>query len=374
MIRLAVPDFSDEDLCAIGEVLSSGQLVQGERVAAFEAAVSSFLDGYPSVAVSSGTAALQLSLASLQVARGDTVIVPSYSFPATANVVELLGARPFFVEIEPEAFNMDVERLENAVEQVRAEGGTRVSAILPVHAFGQMADMAAISDVASRHDIAVVEDAACALGARRQGKPAGHWGSIGCFSFHPRKGITTGEGGIVVTADPQLEHRVRALRNHGIDPTSSATDFVHAGWNYRMTELQAALGVTQVARAPGLLESRRRAAARYDALLADVPVTTPILATGCDHAYQSYVVLLSECRAPYRDRVIASMREQDVEAAIGTWHIPLTTYYRKKYGYTLGDFPVTDAIFSRSLALPLYRSIDASTQERVVDVLRACIQ
>ena len=363
MIRLTVPTIEEDDLAAVSEALATGFLVQGRRVEAFETVLAERIGVDEAVALSSGTAALHLSLLALGVGPGDRVAVPAYSFIASANVVEICGATPVFLDIEAETFALDPARLADALRRYR------LRAILPVHPFGHLADMPAIREAAG--DIPVVEDGAAALGAMLNGKPGGTWGTLGCFSFHPRKAITTGEGGAVTTNDQGLARRIRALRNHGQDPASPTPDFVVAGLNYRMTEFQAALGSSQMAKLDRIIEGRRAAAGRYDTMLSGTPIRPPIRRAGSEPVYQSYVVLLPEGTS--RDRVIVELRRQEIEAQIGTWHMPLARYYHERYGYRAGDFPVTDSVFARTLTLPLHPSIPEPDQAFVVDRLLALL-
>ena len=371
MIRLTIPTIEEDDLQAVREVLASGYLVQGPQVAAFEQAVADYVGTKYAVAVSNCTAALHLALLALDTRPGDLVIVPAYSFIATANVVELCGAQPVFVDIQPDTFNLDPDCLERDLKRLMAssETGRRVKAILPVHTFGQMADMPAILELADRYELPVIEDAACALGATLHGRQAGTWGTMGCFSFHPRKAITTGEGGIVVTNDAALARRLRALRNHGQDPDASSPDFIMPGFNYRVTEFQAALGLTQMAKVDRVIAARRRLAANYDELLQGTPLRAPVVAPGSQPVYQSYVVLLPEGAAARRAAVITRLKKQGIETTIGTWHMPMTTYFRSRYGYRIGDFPVMDRVFTQALTLPLYESLSRDEQCRVVQAL-----
>jgi len=371
MIRLAIPSIEQDDLDAVREVLASGFLVQGPRVAAFEKVVADYVGAQYAVAVSNCTAALHLALLALDVRPGDIVIVTTYSWVATANVIELCGAQPVFVDIQPDTFNMDSERLAETLQRLMANAETarRVKAVLPVHTFGQMADMPAIMEIADRYGLPVIEDAACALGAKWDGRQAGTWGAMGCFSFHPRKAITTGEGGIIITNDPNLARTVRALRNHGQDPDAPAPDFIRPGFNYRMTEFQAALGLTQMTKLDRIIVARRQLAARYDQLLTNSPLQTPAVSPESWPVYQSYVVLLPESLASRRAELIRQLKEQRIETTIGTWHMPLTTYFRTRYGYLPGDFPAADQVFNRSLTLPLHEVLSPTEQEAVVNRL-----
>ncbi len=375
MIRLTIPSIEEDDLQAVREIVASGFLVQGAHVAAFEQAVAAYVGTQYAVAVSNCTAALHLALLALDVRSGDLVVVTSYSWVATANVIELCGAQPIFVDIQPDTFNMDPDRLAETLERLMSnnETGKRVKVILPVHTFGQMADMSAIKDIAEQYDLPVIEDAACALGAKYKNHPSGTWGVLGCFSFHPRKAITTGEGGMIVTNELMLAKRLRALRNHGQDSDASMPEFTMPGFNYRMTEFQAALGLTQLSKLDRIIAARCKSAGYYDELLSGSQIQPPIVIQGSLHVYQSYVVLLPAFFSPKRQTLIQTLKDNGIEITIGTWHMPLTTYFRTRYGYKHGDFPVTDDIFERSLTLPLFENISIEQQETVIHKLEESI-
>lgn len=351
MIRLAQPAIDAPDIEAVATVLRSGWLVQAEQVRAFEQELAS-LGGVPhAVAVSSGTAALHLAVLALGLRPGDEVAIAAFSWPATANVAVMAGLVPRFVDIGGTGMAMDPPSFEALTTR------HKIKAVLPVHPLGNTADMPAIVRIAAARGIPVIEDAACAIGTSLDGRASGSWGLAGCLSFHPRKVITTGEGGAILTAVPDLARRLRALRNHGLDPETITPAFITTGLNYRMTDFQAALGRSQLARLPELLEARRIVARWYAEDLDRVPVERPSPATPERHNYQSYVVLLPREVAPHRARLLDALREAGVEAAIGTHHIPLTAYYRKTYGYQPGDFPMTDEIASRAVALPMHHAI-----------------
>ena len=372
MIRLTVPSIGEEDLAAVRHVLESGYLVQGKNVAAFEEKVAQNIGVPEAIAVANCTASLHLALLALNVGPGDIVLVTAYSWIATANVIEVCGARPEFVDITSDTFNMDSAKLEQALVRLMGNPATArcVKAILPVHTFGQMADMPAILALADRWQIPVIEDAACALGAAWQGRPAGTWGRMGCFSFHPRKAITTGEGGIITTSDKALATRLRAMRNHGLDPNAAAMDFVLPGLNYRLTDFQGAMGVTQMVKLDRIISARRARAESYNLLLANSGLQTPVVPPGSHHVFQSYVVLLPTWQAVQRPAIIAALKQNFIETTIGTWHMPLTSYFRSKYNYALGDFPITDQVFARALTLPLHELLTSAEQQAVVTQLR----
>jgi len=355
-----VPSIEEDDLQAVREVLLSGFLVQGARVDAFERAVARYVGVEHAVAVSSCTAALHLALLALGVGRGDRAAVTAYSWPATANVIVLVGAEPVFVDIDPNTFNMSPTALEDVLRR------TSVKAVLPVHTFGGLADIPRILEIAGRFGVPVVEDAACALGTELNGRKAGTWGTMGCFSFHPRKAITTGEGGMIVTSDPGLARKLRILRNHGLDPAAAFPDFVDVGHNLRLTEFQAALGTTQLNKLERIIASRRKGAAHYDSMLQDTGIRSPVALSNSRHVYQSYVALLPREVVQRRKEMIAELKALGIETSVGTYHIPLTTYYSEQGGYSLGAFPATDDVAPRAIALPLFEALTKEEQCRVV--------
>jgi perosamine synthetase len=364
VIRLASPDFHDEDIAAVVGVLRSGFLVQGERVRELETQVARITGARHAVAVSSGTAALHLSLLALRIGPGDRVIVPAYTWPATANVVARVGAQCVFADIDPRTLTLSPAELERTLAAYAP-----VAAVIPVHAFGNMADMPAILEIARQFGAAVVEDAACALGAELRNRAAGCWGRLGCFSFHPRKSVTTGEGGAITCDSDELADLARALRNHGQRSGPSGPEFVEPGLNYRMTEFQAALGAGQLARLTQLIEQRRNIAREYDESLGQHGFDHPVALGSRAHAYQSYVALVPP---PLRGRVpelITRLRSRGVEAAIGTHHVPLTTYWRGLRGFQAGDFPATDEALARAIAIPLHPALSPIDRETVVTAL-----
>jgi perosamine synthetase len=243
-LPLAKPDIREEDIALVNEVLRSGMLVQGVYVEKLEEAFALFHNVKHAIAVSNGTATLHLALHVLGIGPGDEVIVPAFSYVATANVVELVGATCVFADIEERTFNIDVRRIEEKITP-------RTKAIIPVHEFGLACDIEAVCALAAKHNLHVIEDAACALGAAQNGKPVGSFGIMGSFSLHPRKSITSGEGGLLLTNDDHIAARLRQLRNHGIRMENAQMNFVDAGFNYRMTDFQAALAWSQFQRLEG---------------------------------------------------------------------------------------------------------------------------
>ena len=369
-IRLTVPSLDEADFAAVRSVLETGFLVQGSHVADFESRVAEATGSRHAVAVTNCTAALQMALMAVGVRPGDLVVTTAYSWPSTANVIELCGAQPVFIDIDPDTFNMSPNALDAALDRLMAVSGTarRVRAVLPVHTFGGMADMGRINESAARYGLPVIEDAACALGASRDGMRAGSAAALGCFSFHPRKAVTTGEGGVITTDDEAYADYLRALRNHGQHRDGDGpTRFVLPGFNNRMTEFQGALGGTQMTKLDRIVEARRSGAARYDALLADTSVQAPSVPGGSRHVYQSYVVRLPERLD--RQPVLDALHAADIEATVGTYHMPLIDYFKATYGFQKGDFPIADSVAKRTVTMPLHEGLTLEEQERVVETL-----
>jgi perosamine synthetase len=349
VIRLAWPDLGPEELAAIAEVLESGDLTMGPKVARFETVLADTCGTGHAVAVSSGTAALHLAILALGIGEGDEVIVPAYTFPATGNVVVLAGARPVLVDVDPETMNMDPARVYDALTE-------RTRAVVAVHLFGRPLDWEALQS-AVPPEVALIEDAAGALGALWRGMPCGGLGVMGCLSFHPRKVVTTGEGGAVTTSDADLADAVRTFRHHGIVP-HGAFDIPQPSTNYRLSDLQCAIGITQLARLDELLAARRHIADAYTERLTGI-VQTPSADEGDRHGWQAYVVQVDR-----RDEVLSGLREQGIEAQIGTYALHRLSAYRD-----LGPFSGADACFERALALPFHSRLSDSEIERVAGTL-----
>jgi perosamine synthetase len=277
-------------------------------VAEFEQLVQEYLDVPHAKMVSSGTAALHVAMLALDIQQGDEVIVPAFTYPATANAVELVGAKPVMVDINLTDFCIDTSQIEAKIT-------SKTKAIKPVHEFGQAAKMVDIIAIAQKYKLKIVEDAACALGSAYEGKMAGTFGEIGCFSLHPRKAITTGEGGIIVTHDDELARKIDLLRNHGAEKCEGKLDFYLPGLNYRMTDFQAALGIPQLEELEQIIEVRKQQALKYDALLKEINwLETPAVFPERKHVYQTYHVLVKELS---RDDIIKALREKGVETNLG---------------------------------------------------------
>ncbi len=366
MIRLSRPYLPDNSIEDMLLSVRSGNLVQGNQVAAFEAALSASLDIPEVVVVSSGTAALHLSLIANNIGRGDEVIVPAYSFPAVANVVELVGARPVFVDIRADNCCIDTSLIAAKINR-------NTAAIMPVHEFGHPADMEQIKYLAGHHGLTVIEDAACALGTKYRMKPAGTLSDAGCFSFHPRKILTTGEGGAIATHSTTMASQLRKLRNHGIKMEGSVADFVLPGYNYRMTDFQAALGLEQLKQLDDTVNVFRQQAAHYALLLKNTAAKCIYNENNEEYStYQTFLVYLPG--KTQANKIKAELFDRGVETNIGAHAMPFLSYYAKKYPQLPDDFPVSFHAWRHALALPIGRHITAVDQEFVVEQLLAILK
>jgi dTDP-4-amino-4,6-dideoxygalactose transaminase len=345
-IPLAQPGINEADIERAVEVLRSGMLVQGKNVEVFEKAFAKFHGVEHAIAVSNGTATLHLALIASGIGMGDEVIVPAFSYVATANAVELVGATPVFVDIDIATFNIDVSKIEEKITG-------RTKAIIPVHEFGLACDIEKICLLAAQHNIVVIEDAACALGARQNDKPAGSFGQWGSFSLHPRKSITSGEGGMLITNNREMMLKVRALRNHGIDSEKNEMDFIDAGFNYRMTDFQASLVLGQIERLQSILEYKNEIADIYFSEIKNSWMTLPVIPSGFNHTWQTFHVLLDDGRN--QKDVIALLKEKNIGSNYGAQCIPAQTFYRKKYKYDVNRlFPNAYRAYTQGIALPIY--------------------
>lgn len=365
-IWLTRPQAGEAELDEIRGVLESGVLTQGPKVAEFERLVAELVGVPHAFATTSATTALHLSLVAAGIGPGDEVLVPDFTFPATANVVVQQGAVPVLVDIDLETFAMDADDLDGRATD-------RARAVIPVHPFGLPADMEPITRVSEARGLAVIEDAACALGATYAGRQVGGIGLAGCFSFHPRKSITTGEGGMITTADDELAGRIGLLRSHGGVRSEGRFTFEAAGFNYRMSDILAAVGVAQMRRLDAFLAARRRVAGWYDERLANRDaVRIPRTPAGFTHTFQSYVLLLDP--AVSRDGVIRRLRADGIETTIGTYALHAEPYFARTYALRRGDRPRSLAAFERGLALPLHGGMTEDEVDLVVDGLEAALR
>lgn len=364
-IPITRPVLGQAEVDAASEAILSGWLTQGRRVAEFESSVARFVGAPEAVATSSCTTALHLALLVAGIGPGDEVICPSFTFIATANAIAYTGARPVFCDIDPRTYNLDPELVEDAVTP-------RTRAIVPVDQIGLAAELGAITEVARRHALRVVEDAAPSLGSAIRERRVGSISELTCFSFHPRKSITTGEGGMITTADPDLAERLRSLRAHAASSsalsrhqsgTTELEEYSEVGFNYRMTDIQGAIGLAQMGRLDGILTERRKLARRYQEMLSGLDgVEVPAEPEGYTHTYQSYCVRV---RPGARDRAMADLAAEGIATRRGVMAIHLEPAYREA-GTRL---PETEAATRDTMLLPLYVGMTDADQDQVVDAL-----
>ena len=351
MIPAAKPEIGDDEIDAVVRVLRTGSVVQGPEVADFEQEFGKLVEGRACVAVNSGTSALHLSMLALGIGRGDEVVVPSFSFAATANAVAAAGAVPVFVDIDPDTFCLDPAAVEAAISP-------RTAAIVPVHLFGHPAAMHRLVPLAEAHGLALVEDAAQAHGARLGQTPVGAFGDTACFSFYPTKNMHSLEGGMVVTADPQLERKLRLLRNQGM---LRQYDNEIVGLNNRMTDVAAAVGRVQLAKLDAWTRRRREIAARYDAQL--TTVHTPPLAEGAWHVYHQYTVRIAAQRDAFRERL--------GRLGVGSGVYYPTPIHRLAPFQPSLELPETQRAAAQVLSLPVYPLLEDTQVDQIVQAVNS---
>jgi perosamine synthetase len=361
-IPMSRPDIGDREIELVNQVLRTPHLSIGPMVERFERAVAAYVGSRHAVAVSSGTAGLHLCIRAAEITDRDEVVTTPFSFVASANCVLYERARPVFVDIEPGSLNIDPNLVESAVT-------SRTRAILPVHAFGQPADMDPILDIARRHNLFVLEDACEAIGAKYKGSNAGTMGDVGVFAFYPNKQMTTGEGGVIVTDRAEWDVLFRSLRNQGRDVFDAWLNHTRLGYNYRLDELSAALGVAQMERVEELLGKREAVAQMYHERLVRIAgLQIPFVAASTTRmSWFVYVVRLPE--DVDRDQVMRRLEERGVPSRPYFTPVHLQPFYRQLFGYKEGDFPVTEQASRRVLALPFHGRMEASAVDYVCSTL-----
>ncbi len=377
-IPLSQPWFDDDEQREVAAVLNSGWVMQGPKVAELEGAFRDYVGAPWAVAVSSCSTALHLAMRAAGIGPGDEVIVPSLTWIATAAAIEECGARPVFCDVRLTDFNIDASQIEALLSP-------RTRAIIVVNLFGLAADLPAIKAIADRAGVILIEDAACSLGATVNGKQSGTFGRMGCFSFHPRKSITTGEGGMIVGSDLADERLLRSLRSHGVvvdshpgkKPPFDLGDFDNLGYNYRLTDIQAAVGVAQMRKLERILQRRREIAAYYDRELADLElISLPRADRGFVHSYQSYVLYINpveqDCAGNTlgercRNQIMLELESRGIATRPGTHAVHALAYYRTKYGLSNWSFPNSYRAMTQTIALPLYPKMSQSDCEFIVE-------
>ena len=378
-------DIRPEDIAAVMDVLQSDFLTQGPAIPAFEQAVAQRVEAAHAVASNSATSALHLACMALDLGPGGRLWTSPITFVASANCGRYCGAEVDFVDIDPRTFNLCPNRLEDKLKQADRDG-TLPDVLIPVHMCGQSADMAAIGALAQRYGVRVIEDASHAIGATHEGAPVGRCdhSDIAVFSFHPVKIVTSGEGGMCVTQDAELADRMRRQRTHGItrDPQQMRGES-HGPWyyeqlelgvNYRMTDIHAALGTSQMARLDTYVDRRNALAERYDALLGPLPVTAPWRHPDTRSSFHLYVIQLDRTQAiPHRRAVFEALRAGGIGVNVHYIPVHLQPDFRD-LGFNEGDFPLAEAYYREAISLPLYPGLTEADQDRVVATLRSALE
>lgn len=373
-IPISLPHTGEEEWLATKEPIMSGWLTAGPKVREFEEIFAKRHGVKHAMAVTSATTALHLALVALNIQAGDEVIVPAFTWISTANVVIYCGAKVVFVDVDRTTFNIDVNDLKKKIT-------SKTKAIIPVHLFGLCADMDAVKKVAG--NIPLVEDGACAAGAGYKGNAAGSLGTIGCFSFHPRKSVTTGEGGMITTNDDKLAELISSLRNHGASISEEQRhhgakpyilpDFNILGYNYRMTDLQAAVGIVQLKKLDLFIDEREKWAKFYDEALKDIGwLRTPVVGSEYKHGWQSYVIYIDESKAPVsRNDMMEKLQQMGVSTRPGTHAPHMLNYYAEKYNIKPDDFPGAKDCNNYSMSIPLFNKMTNEDYEYVVHCLKS---
>jgi dTDP-4-amino-4,6-dideoxygalactose transaminase len=371
-LPITAPHFDKHEIGNLKSCLESGWVTQGPMTSEFEGLFASRHRLHHALATTSCTAALHLSILALQLQPGDEVVVPAFTWVTSAHSAEYVGAKAIFADVNLATFNLDPAALETAINP-------RTRAIVAVHLFGKAAPMDEIMAIAKRHKLAVIEDAACAVGTTYKGQPIGAIGDLGCFSFHPRKVITTGEGGMVTTNRQDLADKVKSLRNHGstgpvfgADPSKPYTmsTFDMLGFNLRMSDIQAAVGVAQMAKLDRLLAERRRLALRYSELMCDFEqIVLPTDDPG--HTYQSYVIRLASNDREKRNALMERLAELKIQTRPGTHAVHRLGYYANKYGLHAEQFPNACRAEDTTITLPIFPGMSDEQQKFVVENIHA---
>jgi perosamine synthetase len=367
-IPLSKPDITDLEIEYVTRVLKTPDLSLGPRLVEFETKMAEFIGGQQAVAVNSGTSALHLIIKSLDIKDGDEVITTPFSFISSANCILFERAKPVFVDIDPLTLNIDVNRIE---EKITA----RTKAILAVDVFGYPADWDRLGPMAKRYNLKLVEDSCEALGAEYKGKKAGTFGDAAAFAFYPNKPMTTGEGGIVVTNDKEIADLCRSLRNQGRTGSDEWLEHQRLGYNYRLSDINCALGIAQLERIEELLSKRERAAQMYDARLKDwAEAAIPFSSSGVKRSWFVYVIVLADQYSrENRDQILANLRERGIGCSNYFAPIHLQPFYAKLFGFRPGDFPVTEHVSARTIALPFYGNLAEAEIDFVVKNLKETV-
>lgn len=367
-ISLSSPDISDSEIRAVTEVLRTPRLSLGPKVPEFEKCFTDRLGARHAIACNSGTSALHLVWRALGIGRGDEVITTPFSFIASSNSIMFVDARPVFCDIDPDTWQIDPARIEPCITP-------KTRAILPVDVFGSIPDMDAILAIARRHNLRVIEDSCEALASSYRGKPAGMLAEAGVFGFYPNKQITTGEGGMIVTNDDKIAFLCRSMRSQGRDPDAGWLQHARLGYNYRLPDINCALGIEQMRRLDVLVQKRNRVADWYIHRLRDVRgVRLQVIPPEVKINWFVMVVRLDDSYTQeHRDRIMGLLAAKGIATSNYFTPIHLQPFYREAFGYAPGDMPITEALSARTLALPFHNKLSEADVDRVVKALRSVL-
>ncbi len=373
-IPLSSPDIVEKDIEAVVGVMNTRYLSIGPKVAEFEKRMSNFTGTKYAVAVNSGTSALHLMIRGMEIGEGNVVITTPFSFIASGNCILFERAKPLFVDIEEETLNLDVDKVEEKLGSMSGEELAKVKALLVVDVFGQPADWDRFKEIGKKYNLKLIEDSAEALGAEYKGKRAGSLGEVGVFAFYPNKQITTGEGGIIVTDNEELTKLARSMRSQGRGESGEWLNHERLGYNFRMDELSAALGCSQMQRIEEISNKRAKVAGMYGEKLAEVvEVEVPYIAPYVSRvSWFVYVIRLD--KDINRDIVIEYLNQEGVQCKPYFTPIHLQPFYRKMFGYKKGDFPVTEDVAGRIIALPFFNNLKEEQIDYVVEKLKEGIK
>jgi len=373
-VPLSSPDIIEKDIEAVVGVMKTRFLSIGPKVVEFEKRMGEYTGAKYAVAVNSGTSALHLIIRGMGIGEGDVVVTTPFSFIASSNCILFERARPLFVDIEEDTLNLDADKVEKKLESLSREELEKVKALLVVDAFGQPADWDRFRQIGTKYNLRLIEDSAEALGAEYKGKRVGNLGEVGVFAFYPNKQITTGEGGVLVTDNEELARLARSMRNQGRGEGGGWLDHERLGYNFRMDELSAALGCSQMDRIEEILEKRAKVAGMYGEKLAEVEeVEVPFIADYVNRmSWFVYVIKLR--RGIDRNKVIKYLNEEGVQCKPYFTPIHLQPFYRKMFGYKEGDFPITEDVTGRTIALPFFNNLKEEQINYVVEKLKEGIK
>ena len=373
-IPLSSPDITEIEKKYVLDVLNTSNLSLGPKLPEFEARVADYVGTRYAVAVNSGTSGLHCCIKALGIGDDDLVITTPFSFVASANCILFERAKPVFVDIDPLTYNIDATRLEKTIHGLGPQA-SKLKALLPVHVFGHPCDMNKIGDIARKYNLKIIEDACEALGAEFNGKKVGTFGDCGVFAFYPNKQMTTGEGGVVITDKEYIASLCRSLRNQGRDDDSSWLAHARLGYNYRLSDINCALGIAQLERIDEILAKRARVAEMYNQRLKDLGgIRTPFKSKNIKMSWFVYVVLLDEkYNRDDRDKILLGLREKGIGCNNYFVPIHLQPFYMDMFGYRKGDFPVTEHTAERTIALPFYNNLQEHQIDYVVKNLKTLL-